>query len=311
MGCTVIWVFLLIAVCLIAAPFIVEHRRKPMDGIARAEAPGTFAELSRGTTHIHQMGPVRGPVIVCVHGLTTSEYVWGDIAANLIDIGFRVVTYDLYGRGYSDRPGGPQDAALFLEQLNDVLEAKGHSDSVILMGYSMGAAISVAFAAARPDKVDKLILVAPAGLSDATSGLDRFVRDVPLVGDWITLVLGAVLRKWRFSKKTETDPKRAAFAQKQLAESQYRGFLPAVLSSARHMLRDDQRPLHSALEDARVPTLALWGEEDSVIPLSALGAMTKANRSVIHHTVPGADHGLPYTHPEAVAKEVRAFLLNG
>ncbi len=305
-----IWFVLLIAACLIAAPFIVERQRKPMDGITRSEAPGMFAELSDGTTHIHQVGPVRGPVIVCVHGLTTSEYVWSDIAANLVEVGFRVVSYDLYGRGYSDRPDHPQNEAFFLRQLNDVLEAKGHTDNIILMGYSMGAAISVAFAAAHPDKVDKLILVAPAGLSDASSGMDRFVRDVPVVGDWITLVFGSAIRKWRFSKRVEADPKRAAFAQKQLAESEFRGFLPAVLSSARHMLRDDQRPLHRALENTRVPTLALWGDEDSVIPLSALGEMTQANRSVVHHVVPGADHGLPYTHPEAVAKEVRTFLLN-
>lgn len=305
-----IWVLLLLIICGIAAPFVVERRRKPMDGIARNEAPGEFAALSDGTTHIRQIGPVRGPVIVCVHGLTTSEYVWGDIGTDLVDAGFRVVSYDLYGRGYSDRPRGAQDEAFFLRQLSDVLEAKGHTNGVILMGYSMGAAISVAYAAAHPDKVEKLILVAPAGLSDATFGMDRFIRDVPLVGDWITLVLGSALRKWRYKRKVETDPKRVAFAEKQLAESDYRGFLPSVLSSARHMLRQDQRPQHRILQNARVPTLAIWGEEDSVIPLSALGEMTKANRSVMHQTIAGADHGLPYTHPDAVTKEVRAFLLN-
>ena len=306
-----IWALLLLAICVIAAPFIIERRRKPMDGIARNAAPGDFAELSDGTTHIRQIGPVRGPVIVCVHGLTTSEYVWGDIGLDLIDAGFRVVTYDLYGRGYSDRPRGAQDEAFFVRQLTDVLEAKGLTESVILMGYSMGAAISVAFAAAHPDKVDKLILVAPAGLSDATSGMDRLIRDVPLLGDWITLVFGSLLRKWRSMRSAETDPKRVAFADKQLAESDYRGFLPAVLSSARYMLRQDQRPLHRTLENTRVPTLAIWGEEDSVIPISALGEMSKANRTVTHQTVAGADHGLPYTHPDAVAKQVRAFLLNG
>ena len=307
-----IWVLLLLVIaCVIAAPFVMERRRKPMDGIARNEAPGDFAELTDGTTHIRRIGPVRGPVIVCVHGLTTSEYVWRDIALDLIDVGFRVVSYDLYGRGYSDRPSGAQDEAFFLRQLNDVLEAKGHTDGVILMGYSMGAAISVAFAAAHPDKVDKLILLAPAGMSDATSGLDRILRDLPVIGDWVTLVFGSALRRRRHKKTQETDPKRAAFAEKQLAESDYRGFLPAVLSSARHMLREDQQRHHRTLENSRVPTLAIWGEEDTVIPMSALGEMTKANRAVRHHTVPGADHGLPYTHPEAVLKEVRDFLLNG
>jgi len=305
-----IWV-LLIAICVIATPFFVEHRRKPMDGIARNEAPGDFAELTDGTTHIRQIGPMRGPVIVCVHGLTTSEYVWNDLAAKLTDAGFRILTYDLYGRGFSDRPKGAQDEAFFLRQLGEVLEAKGHADGVILMGYSMGASIAVAYAAAHPDKVDKLVLVAPAGMCEAVSGLDRVLRDLPVLGDWVTLTFGGLLRKWRFARgRAKSDHKLAALEQKQITEFSYRGYLAAVLSSTRHMLRSDQTGDHRRLENERVPTIAIWGEADEVIALSAMGAMTKANRAVVHHTVPGADHDLPNTHTDTVAKLILNFLLN-
>ncbi len=307
-----IWlIFVLVLIAIVAAPFILERRRKPMDGAVRNQAPGEFYALTDGTTHVHIRGPVRGPLIICVHGLTTSEYVWDALADGLIESGFRVLTYDLFGRGYSDRPKNAQDEAFFLRQLEEVLASIGDPESFILMGYSMGASISVAFAAKHPNRVEKLVLVAPAGLSDTVNKQDKFLRDTPLVGDWVTNVLGGSLRKKRYAMLAKKHPERAEFIGKQLAESDYRGFLPAVLSSARHMLKDNQSDKHRILENERVPTFAIWGEDDSVIPLSALGEMTRANRSVVHETVAGADHDLPYTHPDRVAKAVKGFLLGG
>ncbi|WP_299193515.1 alpha/beta hydrolase [uncultured Litoreibacter sp.] len=306
------WVLLLlIIVGLAAAPVIAERLRKPMDGAARNSAPGEFFALTDGTTHVHYRGPVRGPLIVAVHGLTTSEYVWDDIAADLNDVGFRFVSYDLYGRGYSDRPSAPQDEAFFVRQLEEVLAEAGNPESVILMGYSMGASISVAYAAKHPDKVEKLILIAPAGMSDTVDGHEKFLRDTPMIGDWVVRVLGARSRRKRHAATRETDPKRVEFSRKQLAESDYRGFLPAVLSSGRHMLKQNQADKHRTLEEERVPTFAVWGEGDTVIPLTALGDMTQANRAVVHETVAGADHGLPYTHPRQVASAIKGFLLEG
>ncbi len=57
-------IFLLVV---LAIPLIVETRRKPMDANARRDAPGEFATLSQGATHFQWIGPMRGPVAVCVH----------------------------------------------------------------------------------------------------------------------------------------------------------------------------------------------------------------------------------------------------
>ena len=303
-------VLLLLVAALAAAPFIAEARRKPMDGSARNTAPGEFYSLTDGTTHIHRRGPARGPLVVCVHGLTTSEYVWDAIVPQLVESGFRTLTYDLFGRGFSDRPNNTQDEAFFVRQLEEVLAAAGDPESIILMGYSMGASISVAFAAKHPDRVEKLVLLAPAGMSDAVSGQDKFLRDTPVIGDWITRVLGGVAKKRRLQNRPTADRKSADFQAKQLAETDYRGYLPAVLSSARNMLKQNQTGQHQTLEAERVPTLAVWGEEDAVIPLSALGEMTKANRAIIHETVAGADHDLPNSHPKEVGAAIKSFLLD-
>ena len=113
-----------------------------MDDAARAAAPGRIARLSQGATHYTWTGPENGPVAVCVHGLTTPLQAWDGIAARLAEAGYRVLAYDLYGRGYSDRPGGTQDSAFFLRQLDDLLADQGIAGDITLLGYSMGGAIA-------------------------------------------------------------------------------------------------------------------------------------------------------------------------
>jgi len=101
-----IWWLLAAAVLLLYAPLLRDWLRARMDDRARATAPGTFVDLPRGKTHYQWHGPEGGPVIVCIHGLTTPSFVFGPIAAHLAGRGYRVLTYDHYGRGYSYRPRG-------------------------------------------------------------------------------------------------------------------------------------------------------------------------------------------------------------
>lgn len=303
--------FLIVLAALIAAPFVMERLRKPMDDAARADAPGTFHQLTDGVTHIRRQGPVRGPVVICVHGLTTPEFVWDGIAHALEEAGFRIVTYDLWGRGYSDRPAGKQDEAFFLRQLEDLLEEMEIPETFTLMGYSMGAAISVAYAQKNPGRIDNLVMLAPAGMSNAVPGLDRWIRDTPPFGDWLALTFGGLMRKRRIRAgiAIETDPDQIEIAHKQLPATDYRGYMPAVLSSARHMLKTNQHDYYQRLESERVPTLAIWGDQDKIIPMTALGNTTQANRAVLHKTIRGATHSLPMTHAKEAAELIKQFLL--
>ncbi|MGR3617231.1 MAG: alpha/beta fold hydrolase [Paracoccaceae bacterium] len=109
------WAILLILLLVLVWPFIREARKPEMTQKQRANALGEFAQLSQGLTHYQWIGPLRGPIAVCVHGLTTPSFVWGGIAQGLAKMGFRVLVYDLYGRGFSDRPKGQQDRVFFLD----------------------------------------------------------------------------------------------------------------------------------------------------------------------------------------------------
>jgi len=89
-------------------------------------------------THYRWHGPIDGPVIVAVHGLTTPATVWNGMIPFLTAQGYRVLSYDLYGRGFSDAPSGAQNIAFFTRQLGELLADQEITDAVTLMGYSMG-----------------------------------------------------------------------------------------------------------------------------------------------------------------------------
>ena len=123
-------------------PWLREKRRVEMDTEARHGAPGKFVRLSRGLTHYQTSDSARGPWIVLIHGLTTPSFVWEGLVPYLEALGFRVLRYDLYGRGFSDRPKGRQTPEFFVAQLAELLATHEIEEEVTLVGYSMGGVIA-------------------------------------------------------------------------------------------------------------------------------------------------------------------------
>ncbi|MEL6960317.1 MAG: alpha/beta hydrolase [Pseudomonadota bacterium] len=294
------WIVLLIIVVVIALiPYWQEQARAPSEAF-RKKAPGRFAKLSQGVTHYQWVGAARGPVIVCIHGLTTPSPVWYAIAGGLERIGYRILIYDLYGRGFSDAVSGPQDGDFFVRQLSDLLEHQQIEDDVTLIGYSMGGAIATAFTAAYPHRVRRMVLLASAGMWLREDGLTEKCREWPLIGDWLHAVIATRRDKRALRKKLGKSFEISGIVELQLAEYRSRGFVPAVLSSRRHMLAADLEPTHREIAKVGVPVLGIWAEKDDVIPLKSLGTLSQWNRDVAQEVIQGAGHDVAYTHSQEV-----------
>lgn len=303
-----IWALATLIAGAAAAPFVVEARRPRMDHPTRETAPGGFTHLSRGITHYRWLGPARGPVAVCVHGLTTPSYVWEPIAQGLTRMGFRVLLYDLYGRGYSDRPKGAQDAAFFIQQLEELLEDQSVKGDITLLGYSMGGAIATAFAAHAPDRLRRLVLLAPAGLGHDLGPVARLVTNHDWLGKW--LMMAWYGRSYRQALEAERDLPSAVenITDLQGAELDYRGFRGAVMSSMRNMLEGELEQEHRHIMGAGVPVLAIWGRDDEVIPITGLGKLAEWNRIARQEVIEEAGHALAYTHSDAVLYAMRDLM---
>lgn len=306
-----LWAGAAAAAGIAAAPFLRERLRPEMDAEARRAAPGDFAPLPLGDTHYMLAGQARGPLAVCVHGLTTPSFVWEALLPELARLGFRVLVYDLYGRGFSDRPAGRQDAAFFIGQLDALLAGLLEEDEEItLIGYSMGGAIAAAYAAHHPERVRRLVLLAPAGMGHDLGPLARLVRGAPLFGDWLFLAGYPWQLRRGIAEEAASGRESAVpdMAERQAAELRWRGFLPAVKASLRGILARPLEAEHRAISRAGVPVLAIWGREDTVIPISGLGRLAQWNRVARQEVIEGAGHGLAYTHAPEVAETMRDFV---
>ncbi|MGC8203009.1 alpha/beta fold hydrolase [Aliiroseovarius sp. PTFE2010] len=302
-----IWVIIGAFILAIAvAPFAFEARKSRPSGKAYDAAPGALAKLTDGKTYYEWHGPVDGDVLVCVHGLSTPSFIWDGLVRNLTTMGYRVLTYDLYGRGLSDAPPRPQTREFFLRQLRELLAHEGVQE-YSLLGYSMGGQIAIAQTAEEPEFVERLILLAPAGFAIRATAVTRMVRDRGWIGDWLFFGLGGRKLRRQNNRLAGVETAVPDLARRQNAQLDQKGYLTSVLSSMRHMLADDAEKDMAEIQRAHVPVLAIWGEKDAQIQASAVGCLAKVNRDARHATIAGASHWLPATHPGEVSRAIVEF----
>src|SRR3954467_14480252 len=115
---------LVLAVALTAGLWTFYAVRNPeksaLDDTSRRAAPGKFVRLSDGLTHYQIDGPDSGRVVVLAHGFSVPYYIWDSTAAYLSASGYRVIRYDSYGRGWSDRPDVAYNDKLFERQVGEL-----------------------------------------------------------------------------------------------------------------------------------------------------------------------------------------------
>src|SRR6478609_6864096 len=100
------------------------QEKKKLTDEVRLQAPGKFKKLSHGRVHYYLEGNNSGQLVVLIHGggITGLE-VWKKNILFLVNKGYQVLAYDLYGRGYSDRPRIENSPKLFLDQLQELLDS--------------------------------------------------------------------------------------------------------------------------------------------------------------------------------------------
>lgn len=223
------WVIPALLIVLLLPSWVESRRRKP----DLSKSTGQMAELEMGRTHYRWIGPVRGPVIVAVHGLSTSSVVWNAMTRDLVDLGYRVLVYDLYGRGFSDTVKGRQDADFFVIQLEQLLEDQGLAQDLTLLGYSMGGSVATAFAARHPDRVKRLVLLAPTGIDSVENPIHRFMRRWPVLGDWLHGILEPRRMRRSLEARASELSRIPDLYEGQRRDLRRKGYFPSLLSSRR------------------------------------------------------------------------------
>ena len=235
---------------------------------ARASLPGSFIDLPCGNTHYEMKG--EGTPVVLVPGYATPYYIYNKVFDALLAEGYRVLRYDLLGRGLSERAKAVYSPDLFARQLKELTDALLPETPFLLIGTSMGGAVTATFCANYPGRAKAVVWLAPAGMDTFQPPFYMKLANTPVIG---TAVFHAIANKTLLSKcasemthvsQEEIDDFMRAFGDC----IAYRGFVRCTLSSLRNTILGTKEVTKSYEKVAAqgIPVLCVWGEEDKTMP---------------------------------------------
>ncbi|MGI8787148.1 MAG: alpha/beta fold hydrolase [Pyrinomonadaceae bacterium] len=228
-----------------------------------------FVEIDGATIHYQEFGEAANPTLILIHGYTASTYVWKTIAPMLAAENFHVVAVDLLGFGYSDKPAQfdytiQSQARMIVRFMNRLGIGRA-----TLIGSSYGGAVASTLALDDAERVEKLVLVGAVSNDEALENPLLKLAAIPVVGEILApFVLDSRALAKRRMKETLA-PASHHLITRERVESVTR---PLTAKDAHHSVLASARnwDANRIQEDAHLinqPTLLIWGENDSVIPV--------------------------------------------
>jgi pimeloyl-ACP methyl ester carboxylesterase len=180
---------------------------------------------------------------------------------------FRVVAPDLPGFGMSEKPERDYTLAFYEQFLEQLVKDMGGA-RIALVGHSMGGLLAARFAAAHPDIVDRLILVAPMGFGPQIHPAIRLMQ-VPVIGP----LLGRPSLSGTRRLLQTLIAKRELITEGLVRETLELQSQPGAARAFASIFGKLVRPLRGVV--ARIPesiaalgprTMVIWGKQDALIP---------------------------------------------
>ncbi len=252
-------------------------------------------EVRQAETRIHGhrvayrvAGDPQLPVVLLVHGITSSSATWDPVMSLLAEQA-HVVAPDLYGHGLSDVPGADFSLGGFATQLRDLMDTLGH-DRATVVGHSLGGGVAMQFAYQYIERCERLVLVDSGGFGREVS---RALRAGTLPGVELVLpvianrpVRNAGVAASRLLSRLPVRPRprpstlEVVRGYSTLAESPSRA---AFVHTLRSVVEPGGQRISAVdrlyLVEGR-PTLIVWGARDTVIPLD--------HAHIAHEAIPGS-----------------------
>ncbi|KAJ3488514.1 hypothetical protein NLI96_g2794 [Meripilus lineatus] len=249
--------------------------------------------------------------VVLIHGLSVPSIIWQDIAPQLVAKGFRVLLYDLYGRGYSDAPQVTYDTSLYVTQLA-LLFQYIRWDKANVVGVSMGGAIAAAFSDQFPHlTTGRLALLASAGIMEPKdmSRTSKFLASPLMQIVTSSYPFRLYLRHLANNSSMIDDPISELV---RIQSAHLPGYNIAIASSIRDGPLRGLAPTFASVgrrtrkEGGRV--LLIWGTRDPVVPYRYAERVQALIPQAELVTLEGAKHDITLSHPEEVGRRLIDFL---
>lgn len=288
--------------------FVMDGEDTLLDDAFRATVKGNFAELSEGSTYYRFSGPENGELLILLHGYSIPSFLW-DRTINLLNQkGIRTLSYDMYGRGYSDRPDIIYNPSLFTNQLSELLKQLDIREPVYLAGISMGGAVCVDFAAKHPEKVKSLILISPYGYPQELGFMAELIKK-PFIGGYMMAVAGDRVFSSRLTKNFYKTPENLnEVRSRYLEQMKIKGYKRALLSTMRHTMPVDFSYQFKEIGQSGKNVLLIWGKKDNVVPFSFSARVLKDVPQAVLKPLDDIGHSPPLEIPETTASLIEEFI---
>lgn len=296
--------FIILLTVLVGIYNIFNPENKIKDESAREKSGGTYVKLSDGITHYKLTGPVNGNLVVLVHGGTVPIWTWDNQVKVLNDAGFRTLSYDKYGRGYSDIPNVTYDQQLYKSQLLELVDKLGLTKKFDLIGLSLGGATAVNFTAQYPDRVRKLVLISPL--------INNFkvpvIFKIPVLGEVTARFIGIKIIVDRFNSLFEDKPDFEKYKRLFVEQTTCKGFQRSLLSMLRNDAIGDYTGAYQILGKQNREILLIWGNEDTEITREMIKDVRYYLPNLQFKPVEDVGHGIVFQKSEIINPLIIDFL---
>jgi pimeloyl-ACP methyl ester carboxylesterase len=286
-------------------------RKQPVLWVEKAWEEDGYIETPYGLTHYYMLGPEDGERLVFVHGITAGSPCFPQFLEGLAEQGFRICTYDLFGRGFSDSPGVHYNEGLYVTQLYFVV-SKLKWERCHLVGLSLGGGIAASFASQFPELIETLSLIAPAGLLEALPPIAH-VLQTPFIGPIVWHALGrkilVTLSESNYKTSKIDENVRRTMAMTAYMVKHHPGLMRAYYSTVKHFPicgLDHRFAKLEKLLPGRVGVV--WGNRDTVVPFYLLQKFTYLVPSARVFVLKGEGHSVCVENPKVCIEAVKEIV---
>ncbi len=255
------------------------------------------------------------PVLVFLHGLAESRHVWQFMQSEL-QAKFRCIAFDLPGHGDAYAVPCAFTMTTYAEHVLQSLDILG-INSYVLVGHSMGGQIATVMALRAPTCIEKLILLAPAGIEVFTA--DEAAKLNAWASQTYRQQFSAVQLQQAFFQHFKKQTAASAFLvnlhEQNYQSERFANFQEAMIRSTAGMLAE---PVALFIKQIEQPILVMYGDHDLFIPNRFMHASLTQNdllvyiqkhaKKAVTKLIPLAGHYLPLEYPEFCSQEMLKFI---
>ncbi|MBS4149402.1 alpha/beta fold hydrolase [Pseudomonadota bacterium DY0742] len=263
---------------------------------------GKYVTLPTGLT-LHYLDIGEGPIVVWLHGSGPGASGYSNFKGNypvFEQAGYRNIIVDLPGFGRSDKPADAQyNLDFFVRHLNALLEALD-IERCTLLGNSLGGAIALGTALAHPQRVEKLILMAPGGVEERETyfqmqGIQRMVQ---------TYAAGPMgIEQMRHVMELQV------FVPANLPESVLAERVAVAVTQPANLFSTMLVPnMTERLGELTCPIFGFWGSNDLFNPPSGVFKILEHARNARFTLLNRCGHWVQVEHPELFNRQCLEFL---